>query len=139
MQLIPKWLRDWIAQLMPRQHSSGSSAMHMGHVSGSVQQQVHQHFYAAAQPAQDAAAPTPTPAVVRPPSGATPEQKQVLTLMKPLPEPVRIRVLDFMRREFGTALVIELQPDQVYRVRRYVEVIHQQASREPIPYNIRRQ
>lgn len=109
---------------MPRQHSSGSSAMHMGHVSGSVQQQVHQHFYAAAQPAQGAAAPTPTPAVVRPPSGATPEQKQVLTLMKPLPEPVRIRVLDFMRREFGTALVIELQPDQVYRVRRYVEVIN---------------
>ena len=36
----------------------------------------------------------------------------------------RIKVLDFMRREFGPAMVIELAPEQVYRARRYVETIN---------------
>ena len=44
--------------------------------------------------------------------------------MKPLGKAARIKVLDFMRREFHTAMVIELQPAQVYRVRRYVETIN---------------
>ena len=44
--------------------------------------------------------------------------------MKPLGKAARIKVLDFMRREFSTAMVIELKPDQVYRVRRYVETIN---------------
>lgn len=44
--------------------------------------------------------------------------------MKPLGKAARIKVLDFMRREFHTAMVIELKPDQVYRVRRYVETIN---------------
>lgn len=106
----------------------GTGTMHMGHVSG-VQNvtQVHHHFYAPAQSAQEADAPaaaSPTPAPVRPPSGATAEQKQVLALMDPLPGPVRNKVLAFMRKQFNTARVVELQPDQVYRVRRYVETIN---------------
>lgn len=36
----------------------------------------------------------------------------------------RIKVLYFMRREFGTATVMELQPSQVKRVRGYVEKIY---------------
>ena len=102
----------------------GTGAVHMGHVQNATQ--VHQHFYATALPSQEAASPAPpqVTAAARPPSEVTPEQKQVLALMKPLPDSVRIRVLDFMRREFGTAMVIELQSGQVYRVRRYVEAIH---------------
>ena len=44
--------------------------------------------------------------------------------MKQLVKTARIKVLDFMRREFGTAMVMELQPAQVYRVRRYVETVN---------------
>ncbi|MCW5223502.1 hypothetical protein D5041_07805 [Verminephrobacter aporrectodeae subsp. tuberculatae] len=53
----------------------------------------------------------------------TAAQRDVLALMDQLDKPARIKVLEFMRREFGTGMVIELQPDQVFRVRRYVETI----------------
>ena len=51
-------------------------------------------------------------------------RRDVLALMKPLDKNQQITVLQFMRREFRTAMVIELQPAQVYRVRRYVETIN---------------
>lgn len=128
-----------MTRLMPQQQSSGSGAVHMGHVSGSVHnstqmqrdgaiqvgkveggmQVVHQHFYPAA--------PSPPESVkgseeiAKAPTAA---QREVLTLMKPLDRNQRIAVLEFMRREFRTAMVIELQPAQVYRVRRYVETIN---------------
>lgn len=104
----------------------GTGAVHMGHVQNATQ--VHQHFYAAALPEQASAAPAPA----RPSSDATPDQKQVLALMKPLPDSVRIRVLDFMRREFGTGMVIELAPAQLYRVRRYVEKINESRRRDTV-------
>ncbi len=93
----------------------GTGAVHMGHVQHVTQ--VHQHFYAAVQPY-----PGVSPAGARPAATAA----QVLALMDRLPEPVRFKVLDFMRREFGTSMVIELQPHQLYRVRRYVEAIGHQ-------------
>lgn len=40
--------------------------------------------------------------------------------MRPLPKPARAQVLYFMRIEFGTGLVVELDPDEVQRVRRVV-------------------
>ena len=117
----------------------GTGAMHMGHVSG-VQNvtQVHQHFYAAlppqapvtpdppAAPAEQAVpeasvALSPAPAAR---STTTAAHKEVLSLMDPLPESVRFRVLDFMRREFGTGKVIDLPPHQLHRLRKYVEAIH---------------
>lgn len=145
---LPKRLLAWLAKLLPKQevrgdgavqvgrvdgdlhtdHSThhhtarvaqsghiGTGAVHMGHVQNVTQ--VHQHFYGPAQP-------TPSPAPVRQPSVATPDQKQVLALMGSLPEPVRFKVLDFMRQEFGTAMVIELSPGEAFRVRKYVEKIH---------------
>lgn len=129
---------------MPQHASSGNGAVHMGDVSGSVNNvtQVHQHFYAAALPEQTPSSPStpskasaPAVASVAPVAAAqslvTVAQKEVLALMKPLPEHVRIKVLDFMRREFKTGMVIELQPQEVYRVRKYVEVINRQACRQP--------
>lgn len=116
---------------MPHQQSSGSGAVHMGHVSGSVKNvtEVHQHFYATATAT---AAPTPTPTPAPAPAPAQPvvtaAHKEVLALMKPLADPVRIKVLDFMRREFGTAMVKELQPRDLYRVRMYVLKVRQSAG-----------
>ncbi len=135
-----------MTRLMPQQESSGSGAVHMGHVSGSVHNitQVHHHFYAAALPEQMPPAPTVAPApsvqtvapVASPvslsQSGATAAQKDVLGLMNRLPEPVRIKVLEFMRREFKTGMVIELQPNEVYRVRKYVEMINQRSAEQKV-------
>ena len=50
----------------------------------------------------------------------TPAQKALLALMRPLPKHVRVGVLDFMRIEFGTGLVVALNPDELQRVRRVV-------------------
>lgn len=55
--------------------------------------------------------------------------KEVLTLMQPLPKVTRIKVLDFMRREFGTAMVKELRPQEAYRVKMYVQQVRQTAAR----------
>lgn len=37
--------------------------------------------------------------------------------MRPLPKHVRVAVLDFMRMEFGTGLVMELEPRELHRLR----------------------
>lgn len=129
-------------RLKPQQQSSGSGAVHMGHVSGSVHnntplqtggdgaiqvskveggvQVVHQHFY---PPPHEPQPHDQRPRAVSA-AAATAQHKQVLALMKPLDKAARITVLDFMRREFNTAMVIELEPEQLYRVRRYVETIN---------------
>lgn len=52
---------------------------------------------------------------------ATAAQREVLDLITRVPD--RISVLKFMEREFGTGMVIELQPAQLYRLRRYLEVV----------------
>lgn len=52
---------------------------------------------------------------------ATPEQSQVLALLRQVPDDSA--VLDFMDREFGTRYVKDLTPPQCYRVRRYAEVV----------------
>lgn len=50
----------------------------------------------------------------------TPAQKELLALMKPLPAPLRIQVLDFMRCEFGTGMVMELEPRELHLTRQQV-------------------
>lgn len=52
---------------------------------------------------------------------ASTAHRRALTLLDQVPD--RIAVLDFMEREFGTRMVIELDTRQLYRLRRYVEVI----------------
>lgn len=44
-------------------------------------------------------------------------QKVLLALMRPLPKHVRVAVLDFMRAEFGTGLVMELDPRELHKLR----------------------
>lgn len=50
----------------------------------------------------------------------TPGQKELLALMKPLPANLRIQVLDFMRSEFGTGMVMELDPRELQSTRKRV-------------------
>jgi hypothetical protein len=50
----------------------------------------------------------------------TPAQKDLLAMMRPLPKPARIAVLEYMRAEFGTGLVIALAPPELQRARQAV-------------------
>lgn len=50
----------------------------------------------------------------------TPAQKELLALMRPLPPHVRVQVLDFMRSEFGTGMVMELDPRELQSTRQRV-------------------
>lgn len=105
-----------MTRLMPKQESTGSGAVHMGHVAGSVTNtnvHVTQHIYAA--PLPQAKSPKPV----------TNAHKEVLALMDPLPESVRITVLTFMRREFGTGMIKDLDPRDLNRVRLYVLKVRQ--------------
>ena len=115
---LPRQLLAWIAKLLPKQKVQGDGAIQVGKVEGGMQV-VHQHFYPSPPEAQPGGRVGPERA-----QSATAAQRELLTLMKPLGKAARIKVLDFMRREFSTAMVIELKPDQVYRVRRYVETIN---------------
>lgn len=96
---------------------------------------VHHHYYGAVAPVVEPLcqppaanfAPKAAPVIelaapAKP--GTTQEQKQLLNLMKPLDKETRIKVLNFMRDQFQTAMVVELQPQQVYRARKYVEKVH---------------
>ncbi|MDR2187009.1 MAG: hypothetical protein LBE62_03030 [Azonexus sp.] len=57
---------------------------------------------------------------------ATPEQAEILALIKDMPE--RNQVLEFMKREFGTGLVIDIEGRELYRVRRYAETVRERGS-----------
>ena len=113
---LPKQLLAWMARLLPKQKVQGDGAIQVGKVQGGMQV-VHQHYYPPPPSTQASACAVKAGA-------PTAAHREVLALMKPLDKAARIRVLDFMRREFGTAMVIELAPEQVYRARRYVETIN---------------
>lgn len=58
----------------------------------------------------------------------TPAQRAVLTLMRPLPKPLRIALLDWMRCEFGTALVMDLDPRELHRLRAHLVEVRREAG-----------
>ena len=125
MRELKKWLARLISRLMPTQTSSGAGAIQIGKMGGGVTN-VHltQHIY---YPPETHRADVPPIRVARPDRRVRPRpphkevQRQVLALLDQVPD--RIAVLDFMAREFGTRMVIELDGRQLYRLRRYVEVI----------------
>lgn len=89
--------------------------MQVGRAGGDVKV-VHltQHIYTSA-PMQPAAPQS------RPRTTSSTDQSQVLALIARVPD--RVAVLDFMEREFDTRMVIHLGPQQLYRLRRYVQAI----------------
>ncbi len=74
-------------------------------------------FALQAPPAPPAQARTRT---AKPVVDITPAQKALLALMRPLPRAMRGNILDFMRIEFGTGMVVDLSPSELQRVRRVV-------------------
>lgn len=139
---LPKQWWAWLARLLPQQRVRGDHAVQVGKVQGGmhadhsthssavqvVQHVTHQHFYASA-PAPMQAPPTAPPAANE---GArlTPEQRTVFTAMQRLPRRKYLLVLDFMRREFDTGLVNQLNDTQLHRVRCYVQKIQRNEERE---------
>lgn len=146
MSELPKWLGALVARLLPKQKTEGDHGAQFGKVGGNVTiVHVTQHVRtepvspAAAQPfatTAPAAVPVPAAQPYRPGGGvANEEQRHVLHLIRRLPSPAGVH--EFMQREFGTHMVIHLQPRQLHRVRRYVEKIIQsgaQLSEEAKPF-----
>ena len=71
------------------------------------------------------APPARKPKPKRPAYDLSPAMRDVLALMRPLPKPVRIDVLGWMRCEFGTGMVAELDPRELYRLRAHVLEVRQ--------------
>ena len=124
---IPRqWLR-WLARLLPQQTAHGDHAIQIGQVQGEAQVHIdrathitHQHFYAA-PPAPEAANA----------QRMSSEQRAVLTAMQRLPRHKYNLVLEFMRRELGTAMVNQVQGErELHRLRRYVQTIQRNEERE---------
>ena len=102
-------------------HGNHNTVNHNQHTHHHQHDHHHTHFEA---PAFALQAPPAPPAHYRqrgrPAADITPAQKALLALMRPLSKPVRAQVLVYMRIEFGTGLVVELDPGEVQRVRRVV-------------------
>lgn len=129
MSELPKWLGKLIARLLPEQKSEGHHAAQFGKVGGNVTIfHVTQHVIATPQAPPHFAPTAPAPLAEQPapphrPGGgvANDDQRHVLQLIRRLPNSTSVQ--EFMRREFGTHMVIHLQPNQLKRVQRYVEAI----------------
>lgn len=122
-----------MAKLLPKQKVKGDRATQFGKVEGNVTI-VHltQHLPPVAAPAPvPPIAPMPlTPAArpFRPGATANDEQRQVLQLIRRLPNNASVE--KFMKREFGTHMVICLEPLELVRVRSYVEAIMKAAEQD---------
>jgi hypothetical protein len=116
----PKQWLAWLRRLLPKHEVHGDNAIQVGKVGGhvTVVHLTQNITHALPEPTKRAA------------SNVTPAHKDALARMKPLTVPARVRVLEFMRREFGTTMVIELNDHQVYRLRRYVEVVGRRRGTE---------
>jgi hypothetical protein len=100
-------------------HSHSHQHHHTVHAHGPVH--VHTHVQSPTFALQAPPAPQARPAKrSRSSYDLSTGQKEILSLMRPLPKHVRGGVLEFMRAEFGTGLVMELAPDELQRMRRVV-------------------
>ena len=54
------------------------------------------------------------------PISAASTNSALLALMRPLPKPARIAVLSWLRCEFGTSMVMELEPRELHQTRQHV-------------------
>lgn len=106
--------------LMPRQSNKGGGSVQVGRLNGNVTVINHHHARSPARGNRASAAGR----------RATPAQREVLELLNRVPD--RIAVLNFMEREFGTRLVIDLEADQLFRVKRYVQAVLSK-SEAPMP------
>ncbi|UCU92676.1 hypothetical protein [Hydrogenophaga taeniospiralis] len=127
MQELPKQLLAWLGRLLPKQEVTGDSNIQAGRVGGNIKVTRNDRHSAVQAGRIDVTVINHhhhAPGRTAP--RATSEQRAVLQLMDGVQD--RIAVLDFMEREFKTRMVIELSPKQVYRLKRYVEVVIQSTA-----------
>lgn len=120
-----------------QQQNSGAAAVQINGNYNTVNHHTHQHDHYhqhAHHHLHTVLAPVPVFALQAPPApparqgrqrkppkrDVTPAQREVLALMRPLPKAVRVDVLIWMRYEFGTSLVLDLEPRELYRTRQQV-------------------
>jgi len=108
LQELPKQLLAWLSRLLPKQEVTGKSNVQVGQVGGNFTVINHHH------------APTPQTGLT------TPAQRELLALIRRSPSAEA--VFNFMQREFGSRMVMDLSPSQVLRVRRYVEVVQKKSD-----------
>lgn len=115
MTELQKHLLALVSKFLPAQKNEGAGAVQVGKVGGDVTSNV------------TIVTVVGTPANT-PGSLTTAEQREVLGLIR------RVRnsetVFLFMERQFGTRMVIDLQPSQLLRVRRYAEAILNRTRKE---------
>lgn len=104
MNELQRLWKALLKHVLPKQKNTASGVVQVGQLNGNVT--VHNYH---------------APVNVATRSKATPDQRKLLDLLKQVPD--RIAILNFMEREFGTRLVINLDPPQVFRVRRYAETV----------------
>lgn len=119
-----------------KQQNSGDSAIQIYGDNNTIHNHQHQHDHTVhahgplhlhthvERPLYALQAPPAPPARYRHRNPVSPEitlaQKDLLAMMRPLPKPARIAVLEYMRAEFGTGLVMALEPRELQRARRAV-------------------
>ncbi|CAN7556529.1 hypothetical protein LJR074_004008 [Acidovorax sp. LjRoot74] len=113
---LPKQLLAWIAKLLPKQKVQGNGAIQVGKVSGNVTIVHVTH--------------APDSQVSKAPSLTTPEQREVLGMIRKLKN--REAVFSWMQKSFGTRMVMDLKPSEVLRARRYIETINRRMNKEKL-------
>lgn len=111
---LPRQLLAWMARLLPKQKVQGNGAIQVGKVGGNVTIVHVTH--------------APDSQASKPASLTTPEQREVLGLIRRVPN--KEAVFSWMQKSFGTRMVMDLKPSEVLRTRRYVETIHRRMNRE---------
>lgn len=106
--MLPKWLLDWLARLLPSHHSSGSGAVHIGKLQGNLTT-VHNHIQVVDPPLLDE------------------EKLELLRAIRKLPKRGE-SVFNFMERKFRTRMVMDLRPNEVREVKWYVAGINRRIA-----------
>lgn len=118
----------WIAKLLPKQQNQGAGVVQVGKAGGDIDVVTNvshtvnhvntSHVTIVVSAVEPVAAAAPA---IAPAPRATAEQREVLRMMRGLANEEAVFI--FMQREFRTRMVIDLQPSELLRVRRYVETI----------------
>lgn len=123
------WLEGLIKSLMPKQKMEGDGGVMIGKVDGAVSQVTnhvtHHHFYGPLERSDTEADQGKKSSGI-----ATNEQRQVLLMIRRLRNSEA--VFAFMERTFGTRMVIDLEPRELARVRKYVEAIERRTASKSV-------
>lgn len=113
---------DLDAQVL-RMQKVGAGNVQVGQVGGDMQV-LHQHFYPPPCPqASDCSVRPGAAPAANDGARLSPEQREVYALMRQLPRHDYLRVLAFMREQFGTGLVQQLHGQALRRLRGYVVAV----------------